>query len=348
METGERTGSPDLTHLDRLERAPWEHHLFHAIRVIEAAQPDKPGLGVSGRPAQDPVRLGQAPSLAFPPSMVSDFSRGKPGVAARLRNRVFGFFGPQGPLPLHLTEYARDRQRNLRDGTFVAFADMLTHRLAGLLYRAWLAGQPAASFDVPARDEFGRRIDALSGRGGEALRERDAFGDLSKRHFAGHLSAGVKSAERLQAVLSAVLDAPVHLREFVGTWLSLEPEDRWALGQAPTLGRGTVLGRAVWSRAAKFRIQVGPMSLAQYTDLLPGGRSLRTLDAAVRNMIGDQLDWDVNLVLESGEVRRLALDGTRALGHTTWIGTRKGRGDADDLLLVPAASRAHSEGRPLP
>jgi len=31
-----------------------------------------------------------------------------------------------------MTEYARDRQRNHRDTTFVAFANMLTHRLMGL------------------------------------------------------------------------------------------------------------------------------------------------------------------------------------------------------------------------
>ncbi|MEL6236605.1 MAG: type VI secretion system baseplate subunit TssG, partial [Pseudomonadota bacterium] len=31
---------------------------------------------------------------------------------ARLRNLFFGLFGPMGPLPIHLTEYARDRARN--------------------------------------------------------------------------------------------------------------------------------------------------------------------------------------------------------------------------------------------
>src|SRR5690606_2649299 len=108
---------------------------------------------------------------------------------ARLVNRAFGLFGTQGPLPLHLTEYARDRLRNHRDPSFVAFANMLTHRLMSLFYRAWAAGQPAPSFDRDGNDPVERRVAAIAGYQGEALRRRDAMPDLAKRHFAGHLAS---------------------------------------------------------------------------------------------------------------------------------------------------------------
>ncbi len=42
-----------------------------------------------------------------------------------LAGYFFGMFGPNGPLPLHLTEYVRDREKMENDKTFRAFADSL-------------------------------------------------------------------------------------------------------------------------------------------------------------------------------------------------------------------------------
>ena len=46
-----------------------------------------------------------------------------------------GLFGPNGPLPLHITEYVRDRIRNQNDPTLVAFADIFHHRILSLFVR---------------------------------------------------------------------------------------------------------------------------------------------------------------------------------------------------------------------
>ena len=39
---------------------------FAAVRRIECANPDKPRIGTSQKPADDPVRFCQEPSMAFP------------------------------------------------------------------------------------------------------------------------------------------------------------------------------------------------------------------------------------------------------------------------------------------
>ena len=335
MATRGGTGSDDLTHYAQLQVDPQSYHLFQALRIIEAQHPDRPRLGQSRRAAQDPVRLGQEAELAFPTSTIAEFRSDKTGHM-RLTNRTFGLFGPQGPLPLHLTEFARNRRRNERDTTFIAFADMLTHRLMGLFYRVWAAGQPAPSFDRPDHDAFERKVAALSGYNARGLQGRDQMPDMAKRHFAGHLASGTRTAEGLVSVLSAFFAAPVHLQQFVGSWLDLEPDDRWQLG-AGALGRSTSIGARVWSRASKFRVVVGPLSLPEYQRLLPGQGSLERLEAIVRNCVGDALDWDVNLILRAADVPRVALGGAHAaLGHTTWVGLRRDAGrDADDLYLSP-------------
>lgn len=336
MATGKGAGADDLTLYAQLLTNPKSFHLFQALRIIEAQHRDRPRLGQSRRAAQDPVRLGQEAELAFPTSTIADFKAGEDGMM-QLTNRTFGLFGPQGPLPLHLTEYARNRRRNERDGTLIAFANLFTHRLLSLFYRAWAAGQPAPSFDRPEQDAFERKVAALSGYNGRALYGRDAMPDMVKRHFAGHLASGTKSAEGLVPVLAAFFSAPVRLQQFVGSWLDLEPDDRWQLGKAGGLGRDTSIGTRVWSRTAKFRILVGPLTLPEYKRLLPGMGSLERLEAIVRNYAGDALDWDVNLILRAADVPRAALGGANAaLGHTTWVGHRRDAGrDAGDLYLSP-------------
>lgn len=340
MATGKGSEADALTHFERLARHPEAHHIFHALRVIEAQFDDAPRLGESRRPRQDKVRLGQEAELAFPPSTIAAFTPALGGKPAKLTNRFFGLFGPQGPLPLHLTEYARDRLRNHRDPTLVAFADMLTHRLLGLLYRAWSMGQPAVSFDR-GNDPIARKVGAFAGYHNDHMQNRDAMPDLAKRHFAGHLARGPKNPEGLIAILSAFFDVPVRVEEFVGSWLQLEPDDQWQLGGMAGLGQSTSIGQKVWTRAAKFRLRIGPLSIEDYERLLPGGGSLDRFRAIVRNYVGDELDWDLNLVLAGDDVPRASLGGSTRLGHTSWIGSRKEaeetRADAEDLFLYPGA-----------
>ena len=344
MATGKRARPDDLTHIAQLRDDPTDYHIFHALRVLEAHHADRPRLGQSRRASQDAVRLDQEAELAFPTSTIADYQE-PPGKPARLVNRFFGLFGPMGPLPLHMTEYARERRRNFRDTTLIAFANTFTHRIMGLFYRAWAAGQPAPQFDRKGDDSFEPKVAALTGHMGAALQGRDLMPDLAKRYFAGHMASGTRTAEGLVTLLQSFFTVPVQLQQFVGCWLDLEPDDRWQLGQSQfggALGRSTSIGTRVWSRAAKFRILIGPLTLEEYRRFLPGADptgagGIERLEAVVRNYLGDALDWDVNVILKTQDVPRFALGGKNAaLGHTTWAGARRDQAhDAADLYLSP-------------
>ena len=105
--------------------------------------------------------------------------------------------------------------------------------------------------------------------------------------------------------------------------------------QAGRLGFSTVLGERVYGCQHKFRIELGPMDMAHYRGLLPGQFGLTELVAIVRNYIGDELVWDVNLILRKEDIPPLRLDGGTQLGWTTWMGDKKDGKDADDLTLNP-------------
>ena len=132
-----RTATRTLDLVRELERDPYRFSFFQALRRLEAENRDRPRLGESTRAAEDPIRLGQKPSMAFASSPLAAFERGKEGRADRLDVLFFGLFGPNGPLPNHLTEYAHDRIRNAKDTTFSRFADLFHHRMLSLFYRAW-------------------------------------------------------------------------------------------------------------------------------------------------------------------------------------------------------------------
>jgi type VI secretion system protein ImpH len=181
--------------LVRLEQEPQRFSFYAVMRLLEAVYSDRPRVCHSTHPDQDPVRLAQEPTVTHPSSALAAFEPGTEEVPNRLRVHFFGLFGTDGPLPLHLTEYARERRRNYADPTFQRFADIFHHRAMSLFYRAWADVRPTIAFDRPEQDRFASYVGSLIGIGLEGFRNRDAMPDLTKLHFAGLLAAQTRNAE---------------------------------------------------------------------------------------------------------------------------------------------------------
>lgn len=329
--------------LRALEEEPYRFGFFSALRRLECVHEDRPRLGQSARASADPVRLGQEPSLAFAPSALASFRPGGADKPARLDVLFLGLFGPNGPLPLHLTEYARNRLRQNDDPTFARFADLFHHRLLSLFYRAWANAQPTVEFDRPGADRFALYVGSLCGLGMPALRHRDAFPDLAKFHYAGQLACHTRHADGLRALVSGYFGMPVAIEPFVGQWIELPESSCCRLGESPdtgTLGVTAIAGARVWDYQQKFRIVLGPLTLAEYRRMLPGGESLRRLSALIRGYIGDELAWDVKVALKKEDVPPLWLGEGAQLGWTTWCTTAPLKDDPAELYLDPLAEGA--------
>lgn len=337
----DRTSSRAVELFDALEREPWAFDFFQALRRLEGAHPDRPRIGHAQRPAEDPVRLAQEPTLAFAPSTIAALRR-VGDAAPRLTVFFLGLLGPNGPMPLHITDYARTRSRTAQDPALVHFLDVFHHRILSLFYRAWAASRPTVHRDRPKSDRFAVYVGSMFGQGAPAFRGRDAAPDEAKRFYAGHYAQQTRHAEGLESIVGDFFDVLVELEPFRGAWLDIPEVSRWRLGETPetgTLGVGTTVGARTWDRHLSFRLVVGPLTLADYERFLPGGDSLRRLDALVRNYVGDELDWDVKLVLAREEVPPLKLGGPTRLGISTWLASRTPDRDPADLVLHPAGSR---------
>jgi type VI secretion system protein ImpH len=348
---------------ERLAAEPYAFDFFQAVRRLECAGDagGRPRIGTSVRAGQDAVRFAQYPSLEFAPSTVAAFAPPDPEGrwAARMSVNFMGMWGPNGPLPLHLTEYARDRLRNCADPTLARFMDVFHHRMTSLFYRAWAVNQQVVAADRARpgygiggtggadgveSDRFAVYVASLIGRGMSSLRGRDAVPDDAKLHWSGHLSGETSHAEGLEAILTGHFGYPCRVLPFAGQWIDLPPESRCMLGRSRetgALGQTTIVGSRVWDCQGKFRIRLGPMPLREFARMLPGQPGNRQLRDWIRNYAGDQLAWEARVVLASVAVPGVRLGGGAGqlggaglLGWSTWLPTDgRPRRDADDLIL---------------
>jgi len=327
-----------LAFFAELAATPYRYDFYQTLRRLECLYDDKPRWGKALRPIDEPVRLGQDPDLSFAPSPLASFeTRGD--RPPRLQVLLFGLFGPNGPLPLHLTEYARERLHHNGDPTFSRFLDIFHHRFLALFYRAWAQAQPTVSHDRPRDDRFTAYVGTFIGIAPASFRDRDAVPDLAKLFHVGALIRQVRNVEGLTQILEHFFRVPVRIEEFVGHWLRLATTERAFLeGTRAPLGAGAVLGGRVWDRQHKFRIHLGPLTLAEYESFLPGGAPLRKLVDWVRLYLCYELDWDLRLLLKQDQVPKLSLGGATRLGWTTWLGTRRKATPAGDLHLDPKPS----------
>ena len=313
--------------LRALQAEPHRFSLFAALRLIERAYPTQPRLGESRRLANEAVRLAQPPHLNFAPSDVAKFDLredvrdGKPTLEAY----SFGVFGPNGALPLYLTETAYERRRQHNDPTINDFVNLFQHRMIALFYRAWADADPATNFDRPESDRFRLYMGALMGLGAEAGRGRSEVVDFAMLGRAAQFGSQTRSATGLEAVLADYFNVPLKVGSFVGAWMDIPSDARMMLGRASPasqLGGGATLGSGTWQCQHKFEIAIGPLHLRDFTEFLPGSKRLTHLAELLRLYTNDEWSWQMRLLLKGDEVPRMQLGGGARLGWTTWMGGR--------------------------
>lgn len=331
-------GPEQLRFVSHLREEPWKHDFFAVARRFEAGS-DGPGFGRSATPAQDPVRFGQSARMAFSPRAID----GLESVGGKLRLRLLfsGLFGPNGPMPYHLTDFISDRRQHHGDATVEAFADIFHHRFFSLFYRAWADTDPVVSLDTDAPvggDVFEKFVGAVGGTYG--LSSHD-FHDHDRRFYMGQIGPSASRPESLEHILSDSVGADVRINEFQGSWLSIEADDRLRIG-ASRLGDGSVLGSEVWSRDSAFEIAIGPLDPDDYDSFVPGGDRAALVDEIVTAVVGLELEWSVRLLRKGDTIDGASLDGSTRLGFSGWMGDIHDEDIRADLSISDARFRARS------
>lgn len=248
------------------------YSLFAMLRLLEQLHNSRPRLGESRRAKDDALRLQQIPHLAFAPTDVHTLSNAEEGPAI-LEQYSFGVFGPNGSLPLHLTEHAFERRNQFNDRTFSDFVNLFHHRLISLFYRAWANSDPSASYDRPDTDSFRTYLGALMGLGTGVSWHRDAISDYGKFSRISQFGPHSRGAAGLEGALGSYFGVPITIRQFVGSWLDIPDADRCRLGDrsgVATLGVGASLGGFHVAMPKQIRSHGGPAAHRRFPELFAG------------------------------------------------------------------------------
>ncbi len=330
---------------------PYAFDFFQAVRLLERLQPERAPIGSYSHPQNEVVRIGANPTLSFPASAIQTLEE-QPGSAPKMMVNFMGLVGPLGVLPNYFTELTAERRR-AKDKTLLEFYDLFTHRLASLFYRAWDKNHFSVSYERDRSDEVTKIIYALIGFGTPGIRNRQPVDDESFLHYSGLFGLTPQSAVALESILADHFDVPVEIEPFIGTWRSLEEPDQCVFGDgraggsdeqdSTTLGFGAVVGDEIWDRQSRVRIQIGPLDAAQYADFLPTGSAWPHLKSMVRTFSGNDLEFEVQLILRREDVPVLELhapeDGSMSLGWHTWLKSkaRFNRDPSDTILILGEA-----------
>lgn len=323
-----------------------EFDFYAALRRIESLYRAWPRLGEAMSPSREPVRFGQDPTLAFEPAAVTSLSRAEPPGGVRVGIGFFGVFGPNGPLPTHLTQYALDRQRHGGDSTLIGFLDMFQQRMVSLLFRSWAQAQPTVQAERPLEDRFAHRFGALVGQGNRPISASASPLDQLVRYTAVHFAPTVRHPEGFAKVLRAGFGVEARIEEFLGQWMPIPERYAWHLPagaqacDAPfgVLGVSTRVGSETWERTGKFRVVLGPLTATEHARFLPGTEGLSQVIEVVQRYAGPEQVWDLQLVLREPDRRPILLGVAGVVGYTAQLGDpdQVVVGAFEDLVIDPA------------
>ena len=352
----------------RLARRGPEFEFFQAVRMLERILPDRSQVGLFVPPANEVVRFTASTEMGFPASEIQTIKFAESGPA-RMTINFMGLTGPSGSLPTYYTELVRDRMR-AKDHAIAAFFDVFNHRIVSLFFQAWLKyrfnisyeraayegtrslaaareeeeaieDEVVVSSDQKARDRFSHHLLDLIGLGTKGLQNRLPIADDSLLYFSGLLSLETRSATALRNLLMDYFEVPVEIEQFAGAWYPLAEDAQCGFEYGETistrLGKGAVLGGEVWDQQSGVRVKLGPLTLRQYLDFLPNGPAHQPLRALTRFFAGDEMDFDVQLILKHDEVPQCELGAENEvapqLGWLCWAKTRSMACDASDTIL---------------
>jgi type VI secretion system protein ImpH len=328
--------------LEALEQQPFRFQFFQAVRLLQRLSPDSV-VGSFVHPSAEVIRFAARPSLAFPASEVHSLEL-REDEPARMTVNFMGLTGPEGVLPLCYTEFLMERLQK-RDAALAEFFDIFNHRIVSLFYQAWEKYRFLVAYERGEKDTFSQSLGDLIGLGTIGLQKRlePDLADKSLFYYTGLLAQHPHSAIALEQIVTDYFEVPASVEQFVGTWYRLDKKSQTSLQESDTpyerLGFGTIVGDEVWDQQSMVRIRLGPLSLDQYLAFLPTGAAHKPLCTLVRFYSGDQLDFEVQLVLKADEAppSELGNEGKTAarLGWVSWMKSAPlGRDPGDTIIRL--------------
>jgi type VI secretion system protein ImpH len=143
----------------------------------------------------------------------------------------------------------------------------------------------------------------------------------------------------LRQLLIDYYNVPIEIEQFVGVWRPVETGSQCSFSDennySERLGFGAIVGDEIWDQQSRVRICLGPLTLRQYVDFLPGGEAHRRIRALTGFYAGGEYDMELQLILKREEVPPCELSAGEGpqLGWTSWVKNADFRRDPGETIL---------------
>ena len=346
MAVNDRHTQPDLKALQADAKSM---DFFELLRQLESSGKR---FGQGGGASRDPARLGQPIRMSFAASDVVEVTPGANSAPPNVTVNVVGLFGPEGPMPLHLTKWMLDRASNrwfaggdtnaTSDTAFLDFGNVLQHRMIAFYWRAWADMRPDVQYSHGTGGSVGAMVRALAGVG---LDTEDASAHEeagAKLRHATSLFQRVHNPRRMVEYLASELGQPVELIEFVGVWNDIPSHLQSRLGRTGVqLGTDAVVGARFFERQSRAEVRIGPLPFDEYVAFFDDPERGEVLHRALRFVASEGMSFDVRLVLRAEDVPAPELDRLR-LGQVGWLGSGQGT-DRSDMVIRDFTNRTEAQ-----
>ena len=290
-------------------------NVFRLCELMELAAPDRPPLGTTDSPADEPVRFRSSGRLGFPGREIDaiEVDEELPDRPPAIRTTFLGLYGVDARMPSYFVDAIAQR----RDGAdpLAAFLDLFHHRIVTQYYRVARKYRYPVGFRNGGEDEVSRYMLSLLGLGFGQAPAAQTVPTRKLLSMLGLASQRTRTAEGLAGVLQhAIPDATITVSEFYPVWIPIEP------GEPMPLGENCVLGRGFHDRTNTVRVVMTPALRESVLGLMPG----RPLHREVMALLRFYLGYEARAHLEMHVLRALMPQPTLnsqdvSLGYTTQL-----------------------------
>lgn len=162
---GRKTRSSYSRLIPRIEADLHRINFYRFCQLLEKLNPQRPQIGSTCHPGDDPVRFAPYPGMGFPVSELKsvEYPGEDDDLAPVVRTTFMGLYGVDSPLP---TAYLDDiAQRREGHEAQQAFLDIFSHRILTQFYRIWRKYSYPATFESGGTDSISQSLLGLVGLG---------------------------------------------------------------------------------------------------------------------------------------------------------------------------------------
>ncbi|MGS0630167.1 MULTISPECIES: type VI secretion system baseplate subunit TssG [Photorhabdus] len=148
--------------VQRLAPNIYGFNFFRFCQLLESIQDERPPLGSTISPSDDPIRFRPHPGMGFPASELRNAECDEEQLPA-IRTLFLGLYGVDSPLPTAYLDDIAQRREGYEGVT--DFLDIFNHRIMTQYYRIWRKYSYPATYHPGGKDETSQCLLGLVGLG---------------------------------------------------------------------------------------------------------------------------------------------------------------------------------------